>query len=357
MDEEFSLFDDIDKESEEELFDELSFFEKIQAKFQQAKEDFFHLPLWQKLALIIAGSIFFGILFYTIFTFTKLAHIQKSTTVGKNPPGVNFQTNQQNTQGQNNQNQNNQTATTPNQNTGGSAMPLPGNNQQLEATGSAGVVGFLQNLVGGKNSSSQTGTSSSTGGQSTQSTNTINSQNTQNGTQATPKPSQPYIVNFLNGLLYFQDPQTGAVTPYILSGINPADFTWGRYTNDIDKYAIDYPTNWQLVKHNEGGHEGISVYPPGEDTNNSSAQQIGLGWSVRYVLPTAGGSDIYFQTAITINNTLGQLYTLSNGTQGGKGIAVLLPHHFGYFGIGGSADTNTFIYVFQHMLSSLTLIK
>ncbi len=356
MDEEFSIFNDIDSGRTEEP-EELTFYEKIKAKFGELKEDFLHLSLWQKLALIIVGSIFFTILFYALFTFTQLAHIQKASKASSNTSlnNTGSSNNQQgNTQGQNNQGSSGQTnITTPYQNTGSLGGSSLVNSQPAQATGSAGIVGFLQNLVGGKtNSSSQTSGSSSTNG--TSGTSGTTSQTSQTSSQNVP---QPYIVNFLNGLLYFQDPQTGQVTPYILSGVNPADFTWGRYVNNTDGYAIDYPTNWQLIKRTDGGHEGLSLYPPGEDANSSNAKQIGLGWSVRYVLPAAGGTDIYYQTSITVNNTLGQLYTLGGGAQGGKGVAVILPHRFGYFGLGGSADTDVFIYVFQQMLSSLTLTK
>lgn len=344
----------------DETYEDLSLWEKVSYKTNQLKEDFLHLSLWQKITLLTVGSILITILFYTFFTVTKLSQIKKYdqppyVTDQSSAPGTKNNSAQQDNKDTFNQlqtgletaviNKSSQSASTT------VAMPTP-------QTTNDGVVNFIQNLLGGSSQSSSGTTSTGGTTNTTGNTNTQNSQTSQSQSQqSTSVPTQPYIVNFLNGLLYFQDPTTGVVAPYILSGVNPADFTWGRYTNSTDGYSIEYPTNWTMIKRNDGGHEGLSIYPPTENPQSNDAKQIGLGWSARYLLPTAGGSEIYYQTSITISNTLGQLYTLGGGDQGGRGTAVLFPHRFGYFGLGGSADTNEFIYVFQRMLSSLTLTK
>lgn len=343
----------------DETYEDLSFWEKIKYKTNQFKEDFLHLSVWQKIAILTAGSIFVSILFYTFFTVTRLAQIKKYDQ----PPYINDQSGttglkdnstQQDNNGTSNQLQAELETAVINKSSESATVIVP----MPTPTTTNAIISIIQNLLGGSNQSSSGTTSTGGTTSTTGNTNTQNSQSSQSQSQqSTSVPTQPYIVNFLNGLLYFQDPTTGVVAPYILSGVNPADFTWGRYTNSTDGYSIDYPTNWTLVKRSDNGHEGLSLYPPTENPQSNDAKQIGLGWSGRYLLPTAGGSEIYYQTPITISNTLGQLYTLGGGDQGGKGTAVLFSHRFGYFGLGGSADTSEFIYVFQHMLSSLTLTK
>lgn len=336
----------------DDTYEDLSFLEKTQYKLNELKEEFLHLPVWQKIALIVAGSILATILFYAFFTATKLSQIKKISQ----PPTRTNQTNAPAStvnKGQQKNTEKDQSKIDAETRTINKSSPsATANTDQSVPQTTGGVADFIQNLlVGGSQSSSS---STSEDGTITI-TGTSKTTSTQNA-QPTSAPQQ-YIVNFLNGVLYFQDPQTGQVTPYILSGVNPADFTWGRYTNSADGYSIDYPTNWTMIKRNDSGHEGLSLYPPEENPGNNDAKQIGLGWSARYLLPTTGGTEIYYQTSITINNTLGQLFTLGGGDQGGRGTAVLLPHRFGYFGLGGSADTSEFIYVFQHMLSSLSLTK
>lgn len=330
----------------DDTYEDLSFLEKAQYKANELKEEFLHLSPIQKIVLIIVGGILATIIFYTFFTVTKLAQIKKINNSPTNNTTANTSTSPENSEQKDDSKSHAEIDTKTRVIDKGSTATATITETPLPQVVN-GFVGFIQNLLGDSSQSS----SNTTG-----STKTTTSTTGTTGATPTPVPQQ-YIVNFLNGVLYFQDPQTGAITPYILSGINPADFTWGRYTNSVDGYSIDYPTNWTMIKRNDGGHEGLSLYPPEENPESNDAKQIGLGWSARYLLPTAGGSEIYYQTSITINNTLGQLYTLGGGDQGGRGTAVLLPHRFGYFGLGGSADSNEFIYVFQHMLSSLTLTK
>lgn len=334
----------------DETFEDMSLLEKTQYKLNQLKEEFLHLVLWQKIALLIAGSILCSILFYTFFTVTKLAQIKKSSYPNPQSDTSNTSVTAKNSGLKEDTNSQTQT----------NSVMLNDNPSSPSATGSetqtpGDIIGFIQNLLGNNqstsNSSSQKSTTITTGASGI--SGSTGTQSQQSGSVLT----QPYIVNFLNGLLYFQDPKTGEVTPYILSGVNPSDYAWARYTNPTDGYSIEYPTNWQMIKRSDNGHEGLSLYPPEEDPADNDAKQIGLGWSPQYLLPTAGGAEIYYQTSITISNTLGQLYTLGGGDQGNKGIALLIPHRFGYFGLGGMADTSEFIYVFQHMLSSLTLTK
>ncbi|GEM_PF-5801074 len=170
------------------------------------------------------------------------------------------------------------------------------------------------------------------------------------GTNGSPLVSS---TSFLSQLLYFKNAQ-GQIVPYVPGSVSPSLFSWGVYNNTDDKYSIEYPKNWIVVKNIDNGHEGLSIYPPNADLSASQAQSIGLGWSSNYHLPSIDAATISFQTSITVSGILGQLYT--QGSLGANNIAAMFPYRFGYFGIGGSASSDELIYVLDHMLSTLKFI-
>ncbi len=331
-----------------------TFGEKISVHIDALKNSFSALTSPEKIALVSAGVLIVGILVYvamSLFTLVSLRNVGVKTYQGTKQS---------------------QTATQQSGTSNGGQQPLSSSNGGSISTGingsvntgatqntnDTGISGILQNIVSNisGSSSKSTGTNSTTGTSNQTSTSTISqtssSQSSQGGTA-----TQPYIVNFLNGLLYFADPQTGVVSPYIVTNVNPASYVWETYINGTDGYSIEYPKNWTVLKLAQDGHEGVVIYPPTEDQGNKNAKRIGFGWSAYYLLPTTASTNIYYQTPITISQTLGQLYTLGGGEGDKKGIAVLLPHHGGYVAIGGSAETDELVYAFQHMLSTLTLKK
>src|SRR5690348_17074184 len=117
MDEDFSLFNDIGP-TEDEAFEDYTLFEKLQNKVTQLKEDFLHLAVVEKIALIVAISTLFTILGYALFTFSKLTYlpttrVNTTKSGGSTTPTSQNQTNSTTTQ--NSQNQTTQNSTTQNQ--------------------------------------------------------------------------------------------------------------------------------------------------------------------------------------------------------------------------------------------------
>jgi hypothetical protein len=144
----------------------------------------------------------------------------------------------------------------------------------------------------------------------------------------------------------------GSTFTYIPPGTPPDDVRWARYTNENDKYAINYPFNWQFVYSFNNGHEGVALYPPGVDLNDSNSPFIGFGVSDAFHLPAVGNSTGAYVTPIVVDGIAGDLYT--NGSLGNSYVASVLPDSGRYFGLGSKISSTTFIYVYYYMLHSLT---
>lgn len=170
------------------------------------------------------------------------------------------------------------------------------------------------------------------------------------------KPNTP---NLSSIALYFKDTQTGQLTLYQAPSANPdPDIIWKTYVNDADGYSIEYPYNWVPIKIYYVGHEGMAIYPIGVDTNltvQDGLKEIGLGWSpINYQLPFTNPDDVAYSTPITVSRVDGTLYT--QGVLGTNNVAAIFPYRGGYFGLGGTANTDDMIYVFRYMLASLKFI-
>ncbi len=152
--------------------------------------------------------------------------------------------------------------------------------------------------------------------------------------------------------MVFQNPD-GTTFTYIPPGTPPDEVRWARYTNNIAKYAINYPYNWQFVYSVENGNEGIALYPPGSNPNDPNSQYIGFGIANNFLLPTTNeGSVSAHITPIIADGVPGNLYT--NGAIGNSYIASVFSYSGKYFGLAGSKSDTTFAYVYYYMLQSLT---
>jgi len=150
----------------------------------------------------------------------------------------------------------------------------------------------------------------------------------------------------------FKNPD-GTTTTYIPPGTPPGEVRWGRYTNNRDKYALNYPVNWQFIfSIDADGHEGVALYPPGVDSNNPNSPYIGFGLSESFHLPAADNSVNAYVTKIKIDGVDGDLYT--DGPLGNSYIASVLRYSNKYFGLGSRISDPTFAYVYYYMLYSLT---
>jgi hypothetical protein len=150
----------------------------------------------------------------------------------------------------------------------------------------------------------------------------------------------------------FKNPAGGTVI-YHLPATPPVAVTWKNYHNQQDGYSIDYPSNWVQVKDSSNGHSGQAFYPPGTNLNENipgGAKGIGFRWIGTSQLQIPTDSTITNLPPVTIQGVTGQLYTQASL---GKTITAIFPSKGGSFILTGSADSDIFIYVFQHMLESL----
>lgn len=316
--------------------EDVTFLEKIGHRVEVLKDSFSTLSTLEKIALIALAMLIVGILAYVIVSVFSLLSLRRGgikTYQGTKQSLTAIQQPQSNSQGQ-----------------------LPNSGQSsgtIKATGIGGIVQtIVSNITNSTSSSKNTMTSTTGTSGQTNTTPQSSSSKSQGGTS-----SQPYIVNFLYGLLYFENPQTGQVSPYIVTNVNPSSYIWETYVNDTDGFSISYPKNWTIIKRTDYGHEGVAIFPPSEDPENKDAKIIGFGWSAYHLVPRTVSTHIYYQTSITIDNVFGQLYTLGGEQGDKKGIAVLLPHRYGYVTVGGSTETDELIYVLQYMLGTLKLKK
>jgi len=199
--------------------------------------------------------------------------------------------------------------------------------------------------------SQQSGTSSTqtniTGSAAVPTTTDANS--TQNTTQSTQSSGGSDNTNPVQIIFKTPDGGTDVYTP---PDTPPTDVTWSRYVNSADRYAVDYPSNWQMVKTEYNGHEGISFYQPGTDSNDPNVQYIGFGLASYYLLPAGDNQQNTYSYPVTISGITGTMYT--QGVLGTGSIALVAQTAQGYFGMGSNISSPAFIYVYNHMLQSLT---
>ncbi len=172
-----------------------------------------------------------------------------------------------------------------------------------------------------------------------------NSQSSQGSNQVIPTPTPVTQIS-----ITFQD-SNGQTQTYTLPNNPPVQITWGRYTNALDHYSIDYPINWQVIKSIDNGHEGLSIFPPNATDTSQFAPHIGLGLSEYYSVPTTGTGQIYASNII-VDNLPGLLFT--QGQEGDSYVASFFQYQGEYFGLGSSVTSSDLLYVFAHMIYSLT---
>lgn len=151
--------------------------------------------------------------------------------------------------------------------------------------------------------------------------------------------------------IVFQNPD-GTTTTYIPPGTPPDEVRWGRYTNNVGKYAINYPSNWQFIYSVNSGNEGVALYPPNVNINDPTSPYIGFGLTNSFLLPVIGNTENSLITSILVDGVSGNLYT--NGPLGNSYIASVMQYSGKYFGVGASKSDATFAYVYYYMLNSLT---
>lgn len=246
-----------------------------------------------------------------------------------------------------------QSQTTTSGQSGGNTVSGP-----TSATGKSNFGGAPLTVRSGNTTTTTTGSSSSQGSQSSGgsaggSSSGGTSGNSPGGTSGGGTTTAPIPTNTpvpANIQVVFQNPD-GTTTNYVPPGTPPLEVRWGRYTNYQDGYAIDYPINWQIDVQSVDGHEGVTVYAPGADVNNSESPHIGFGWSSSYLIAASGPLANAFDTAIIADGVSGTLYT--NGPLGQSFIATIFPYHSGYLGLGSNSSDASFAYVYYYMLYSL----
>jgi hypothetical protein len=178
-----------------------------------------------------------------------------------------------------------------------------------------------------------------------------------NTTQGTINPSSNIDVDLSSNeeaddlRIVFQNPD-GTTFTYIPPGTPPDEVRWARYTNNNDKYAINYPFNWQFVYSVANGHEGVALYPPNVNPNDPKSPFLGFGMADKFLLPAAGDNPNALITPIIADGQSGNLYT--KGSLGNSYIAAVLSYRDDYFGLNASKSDATFAYVYYYMINSLT---
>lgn len=143
----------------------------------------------------------------------------------------------------------------------------------------------------------------------------------------------------------------GSTTTYIPPGTPPDEIRWAVYTNHTDNYSLIYPYNWQFFYTIVSGHEGVALYPPGVDINDSKSPYIGFGTTDDFHLPTVGEAQGTLLTPIRVDGIDGGLYT--NGPLGNSFVASVMPYLGKFFGLGSSKSDATFSYVYYYMINSI----
>ena len=162
---------------------------------------------------------------------------------------------------------------------------------------------------------------------------------TQANTNNSPNnPSSPPKIIFIG--------PDGKPQTYIPPVNPPVQITWARYTNSLEKYAIDYPSNWQIVTTQYRGHEAIFIYAPGADPNVPDVQYISYGWSSYFYPPDATYTGSFTQDGIP-----GTIYT--NGSLGSSFIAGVFQYYNGFLALNNNVSDEVFAYIFNHMILSL----
>lgn len=204
-------------------------------------------------------------------------------------------------------------------------------------------------------SSTQSGnsTGSTTTSNGSSNSQTTGSGNTQQTNSSNPQPSQssPSGGGSAPIQIIFKTPD-GGTEVYTPPETPPVDVTWARYVNSEDRYSIDYPSNWQVIKTTYNGHEGVSIYLPGTDPNDPNVQYIGFGLANYYLLPGQNSQQSTYSYPISVGTTNGTMYT--QGVLGNGSMAGVFQYEQGSFGLGSNVSNSDFIYVYNHMLQSLT---
>lgn len=186
------------------------------------------------------------------------------------------------------------------------------------------------------NSASSTqNVNSGTGGSAPQ---TGNQNVDQSLTGPTPTPATDINIVFVN--------ENGEYWTYEPPAVPPIETSWVRYTNHQDNYSIEYPANWLVVKSDYNGHEGITLYMPGDLQNIDKPSIAFVGWKANYLSSTAK-----YSGEIILKGYPGTIYT--NGPLGPSSVAAVFEYSGGFFALGSSTSNPVFIYVFDHMLRSL----
>lgn len=146
---------------------------------------------------------------------------------------------------------------------------------------------------------------------------------------------------------------TGRLKVYVLPNIGPTGISWRTYRDTVDRFSVSYPSNWIAVRARHLGHEHLTVYPPGTNSQSNvpgGAPGIGIGWTNQYRQPSANDPLIAGRHVVRVGGVSGYAYTV-----GGLGLQTIaaFPHGGGSVVLGGDAVTDELIYVFQHMLASL----
>lgn len=156
-----------------------------------------------------------------------------------------------------------------------------------------------------------------------------------NPTGTTSSSSQIVFIN--------SDGEPEAYTP---PDTAPVEIIWARYTNQLEHYAIDYPSNWQIVATKYRGHDAIFIYAPGEDPSDPDVQYISYGWSTYFYPPQAS-----FISSFALDGVSGTIYT--NGSIGSSFIAGVFNYANGFLILNNNISDEIFAYVFNHMILSL----
>lgn len=126
----------------------------------------------------------------------------------------------------------------------------------------------------------------------------------------------------------------------------PVEITWATYTNQLEHYAIDYPSNWQIVTTQYMLHEAVLIYAPGADPGDPDVQYISYGWSSYFYPPQAS-----YVGSFTLDGVQGTIYT--NGSIGTSFIAGVFNYANGFLVLNNNVSDEIFAYVFNHMILSL----
>jgi hypothetical protein len=161
-----------------------------------------------------------------------------------------------------------------------------------------------------------------------------------------PSPdSNPTSVPSSSPQIVFIGP-SGQAQPYTPPSTPPVEITWARYTNQLEHYAIDYPSNWQIVKTQYRGHEAVFIYGPGTNPSDPNIQYISYGWSTYFYPPEAS-----YVGSFTLDGVKGTIYT--NGSMGSSFIAGIFNYANGFLVLNNNISDETFTYIFNHMILSL----